>query len=174
MEYRYLGNSRFTVPALGFGAGRFGGKGPLSGAWGNTDIEKAKRLVSTCLDAGFNLVFTADVYSDGASESILGAALKGRREQGIISTKLTLRAGDGPDDLGASRHHLIPGVERTVRRSCATTLARSAGHSTTPSLPASTRPAVTPLCPHYPNWNGMFTERNPPPVPFNLPTEPQA
>jgi aryl-alcohol dehydrogenase-like predicted oxidoreductase len=116
MEYRYLGNSGFKVPALGFGAGTFGGKGPLFSAWGNTDIEEAKRLIDICLEAGVNLFDTADVYSDGASESILGAALKGRREQAIISTKLTLRAGDGPNDVGASRHHLISGVERALKR----------------------------------------------------------
>jgi aryl-alcohol dehydrogenase-like predicted oxidoreductase len=116
MEYRYLGNSGFKVPALGFGAGTFGGKGPLFGAWGNTDIEEAKRLIDICLDAGVNLFDTADVYSDGASESILGAALKGRREQAIISTKISLRAGDGPNDVGASRHHLIAGVERALKR----------------------------------------------------------
>ena len=116
MEYRYLGNSGFKVTALGFGAGTFGGKGPLFSAWGNTDIEEAKRLIDICLEAGVNLFDTADVYSDGASESILGAALKGRREQAIISTKLTLRAGDGPNDVGASRHHLISGVERALKR----------------------------------------------------------
>jgi aryl-alcohol dehydrogenase-like predicted oxidoreductase len=116
MEYRYLGNSGFKVPALGFGAGTFGGKGPLFSAWGNTDIEEAKRLIDICLEAGVNLFDTADVYSDGTSESILGAALKGRREQAIISTKLTLRAGDGPNDVGASRHHLISGVERALKR----------------------------------------------------------
>jgi aryl-alcohol dehydrogenase-like predicted oxidoreductase len=116
MDYRYLGNSGFKVPALGFGAGTFGGKGPLFSAWGNTDIAEAKRLIDICLDAGVNLYDTADVYSDGASESILGAALKGRREQAIISTKITLRAGDGPNDVGASRHHLVSGVERALKR----------------------------------------------------------
>src|SRR5471032_1322614 len=116
MDYRYLGNSGFKVPALGFGAGTFGGKGPLFSAWGNTDIAEAKRLIDICLDAGVNLYDTADVYSDGASESILGAALKGRREQAIISTKITLRAGDGPNDVGASRHHLVRGVERALKR----------------------------------------------------------
>ena len=116
MDYRYLGNSGFKVPVLGFGAGTFGGKGPLFSAWGNTDIEEAKRLIDICLEAGVNLFDTADVYSDGASESILGAALKGRREQAIISTKITLRAGDGPNDIGASRHHLITGVERALKR----------------------------------------------------------
>lgn len=116
MEYRFLGNSGFKVPALGFGAGTFGGKGPLFSAWGNTDIDEARRLVDICLDAGLNLFDTADVYSDGASESILGAALKGRRDRAIVSTKLTLRAGDGPNDVGASRHHLIAGVDRALER----------------------------------------------------------
>ena len=116
MDYRYLGQSGFKVPALGFGAGTFGGKGLLFSAWGNTDVAEAKRLIDICLDAGVNLFDTADVYSDGASESILGAALKGRREQAIISTKITLRAGDGPNDVGASRHHLVSGVERALKR----------------------------------------------------------
>jgi aryl-alcohol dehydrogenase-like predicted oxidoreductase len=116
MEYRFLGASGFKVPALGFGAGTFGGKGPLFSAWGATDAAEARRLVDLCLEAGANLFDTADVYSDGASEEILGAALKGRRDQAIVSTKLTLRAGDGPNDVGASRHHLICGVERALRR----------------------------------------------------------
>src|SRR6185437_7751470 len=85
-------------------------------AWGSTDAAEAKRLVDICLDAGANLFDSADVYSDGASEEILGAALKGRRERAIISTKLTLRAGDGPNDVGASRHHLVAGVERALKR----------------------------------------------------------
>jgi len=116
MDYRYLGTSGFKVPALGFGAGTFGGKGPLFSAWGHTDVTEAKRLIDICLDAGVNLFDTADVYSEGASETILGAALKGRREQAIISTKISLRAGDGPNDAGASRHHLIGGVERALKR----------------------------------------------------------
>ncbi|WP_242102034.1 aldo/keto reductase [Lysobacter sp. M2-1] len=116
MEYRFLGNSGFKVPVLGFGAGTFGGKGPLFSAWGDTGIAQARRLVDLCLDAGANLFDTADVYSDGASEEILGAAIEGRRDAVIVSTKLTLRAGDGPNDIGASRHHLIAGVERALRR----------------------------------------------------------
>ncbi|MHB1058460.1 MAG: aldo/keto reductase [Rhodanobacter sp.] len=116
MDYRHLGHSGFKVPALGLGAGTFGGKGPLFSAWGHTDVTEAKRLVDICLDAGANLFDTADVYSDGASESILGAALKGRRDRAILSTKLTLRAGDGPNDIGASRHHLIDGVDRALKR----------------------------------------------------------
>ena len=89
MEYRFLGRSGFKVPALGFGTGTFGGKGPLFSAWGSTDVAEAKRLIDICLDAGANLFDSADVYSDGASEEILGAALKGRRERAILSTKLT-------------------------------------------------------------------------------------
>jgi aryl-alcohol dehydrogenase-like predicted oxidoreductase len=116
MEYRFLGASGFKVPVLGFGAGTFGGKGPLFSAWGNADATEARRLLDICLDAGVNLFDTADVYSDGASESILGEALKGRRDQAIISTKLSLRIGDGPNDVGASRHHLITGVERALKR----------------------------------------------------------
>jgi aryl-alcohol dehydrogenase-like predicted oxidoreductase len=116
METRFLGNSGFKVPVLGLGAGTFGGKGPLFSAWGNSGEAEATRLVDLCLDAGVNLFDTADVYSDGASESILGAALKGRRDQAIISTKLTLRAGEGPNDVGASRHHLLAGVDRALRR----------------------------------------------------------
>jgi aryl-alcohol dehydrogenase-like predicted oxidoreductase len=116
MEYRFLGASGFKVPALGFGAGTFGGRGPLFSAWGNTDVAEAKRLVDICLEAGVNLFDTADVYSDGASETILGSAIKGRRHDVIVSTKITLRAGDGPNDVGASRHHLIRGTDQALRR----------------------------------------------------------
>ena len=116
MEYRYLGRSGFKVPALGFGAGTFGGQGPLFSAWGNTDVAGARRIVDICLDAGVNLFDSADVYSGGASESILGAALQGRRNQAIVSTKLTLRSGEGPNDAGSSRHHLIEGVDAALQR----------------------------------------------------------
>lgn len=116
MEYRFLGASGFKVPVLSFGAGTFGGKGPLFSAWGNTDVAEAQRLIDICLDAGVNMFDTADVYSDGVSESILGAAIKGRRDKTILSTKLTLRAGDGPNDVGASRHHLVEGVEKALKR----------------------------------------------------------
>jgi aryl-alcohol dehydrogenase-like predicted oxidoreductase len=116
MDYRLLGASGFKVPVLGFGAGTFGGIGPLFSAWGQTDVSEARRLLDICLEAGVNLFDTADVYSDGASESILGEALKGRRDNAIISTKLTLRTGDGPNDVGASRHHLVTGVERALKR----------------------------------------------------------
>ena len=116
MEQRYLGNSGFKVPALGFGAGTFGGQGPLFSAWGNTDVAGARRIIDICLDAGVNLFDTADVYSNGASESILGAALKGRRDKAIISTKLSLRIGEGPNDVGSSRHHLIQATNAALKR----------------------------------------------------------
>ena len=116
MEHRYLGNSGFKVPALGFGAGTFGGQGPLFSAWGNTDVAGARRIIDICLDAGVNLFDTADVYSNGASESILGAALKGRRDKAIVSTKLSLRSGDGPNDVGSSRHHLIAATNAALQR----------------------------------------------------------
>jgi aryl-alcohol dehydrogenase-like predicted oxidoreductase len=116
MEQRYLGNSGFKVPALGFGAGTFGGEGPLFSAWGNTDAAGARRIVDICLEAGVNLFDTADVYSSGASESILGAAIAGRRDKVILSTKMSLRAGEGPNDVGASRHHLVKATEAALRR----------------------------------------------------------
>jgi aryl-alcohol dehydrogenase-like predicted oxidoreductase len=116
MEYRFLGASGFKVSALGFGAGTFGGKGPLFNAWGDTDVAQARRLIDLCLGAGVNFFDSADVYSNGASETILGAALEGRRDRVVISTKLTLRAGDGPNDVGASRHNLIRGVDRALQR----------------------------------------------------------
>ncbi len=116
MEYRNLGRSGLRVPALGFGAGTFGGRGPLFGAWGDTGRDGARRIVDICLDAGVNLFDSADVYSDGASESILGEALQGRRDRVIVSTKLSLRNGDGPNDVGASRHHLLAAVDASLRR----------------------------------------------------------
>jgi len=116
MEQRYLGNSGFKVPALGFGTGTFGGTGPLFSAWGRTDVAAARRIVDICLDAGVNLFDSADVYSNGASESILGAALEGRRDKAIISTKLSLRSGDGPNDVGSSRHHLLKATDAALKR----------------------------------------------------------
>nr|AGZ94496.1 oxidoreductase [Streptomyces sp. WM4235] len=116
MEYRRLGASGLQVPELSFGAGTFGGQGPLFGAWGNTGVEEARRLVDICVDAGITMFDTADVYSAGASEEVLGAALKGRREQVIISTKAGLPTGDGPGDAGTSRSRLITSVDDALRR----------------------------------------------------------
>ena len=116
MEHRLLGRSGFRVPVLGFGTGTFGGRGPLFSAWGRAGVEEARRMIDLCLAHGVNLFDTADVYSDGASEEILGAALAGRRHRAIVSTKLTLRTGDGPNDAGWSRHHLIGATEAALRR----------------------------------------------------------
>ena len=116
MEYRQLGASGLRVPVLSFGAGTFGGTGPLFGAWGNSDAAEARRLLDICLEAGVNLFDTADVYSDGASERVLGEAIKGRRDAVLISTKTGLPMGDGPADRGVSRSRLIRSVEDALRR----------------------------------------------------------
>ncbi|MDX3924398.1 MAG: aldo/keto reductase [Shinella sp.] len=116
MEYRQLGKSDLKVPALSFGAGTFGGSGPLFGAWGNTDAREARRLVDICLEAGLNLFDTADVYSNGASEEVLGEAIKGRRGDVLISTKTSLPMGDGANDAGSSRPRLVSAVEDALRR----------------------------------------------------------
>jgi aryl-alcohol dehydrogenase-like predicted oxidoreductase len=116
MDYRQLGSSGLRVPALSFGTGTFGGKGPLFGAWGQSDATEARRLLDICLDAGVTLFDTADVYSDGASEEVLGAAIKGRRDAVLVSTKTGLPMGDGPQDWGASRARLIRAVEDSLRR----------------------------------------------------------
>lgn len=116
MDYRYLGRSGLKVPALSFGAGTFGGQGPLFSNWGTSDAKEATRLVDICLEAGVNLFDTADVYSNGASEEVLGAAIKGRRDKVLISTKMTLPMGDDPNDAGSSRSRLIDGTEAALRR----------------------------------------------------------
>jgi len=116
MEYRTLGASGLQVPALSFGAGTFGGQGPLFSAWGDTDAKAARGLIEICLEAGLNLFDTADVYSNGASEEILGAALEGLREGALISTKIGLPTGEGPLEKGASRHRLLAGVDAALKR----------------------------------------------------------
>jgi aryl-alcohol dehydrogenase-like predicted oxidoreductase len=116
MEYRRLGASGLKVPVLSFGAGTFGGAGPLFGHWGNSDASDARRLVDICLEAGVNLFDTADVYSNGASEEVLGEAIKGRRDQVLVSTKTSLPMGDGPNDAGSSRSRLIKAAEDALRR----------------------------------------------------------
>jgi aryl-alcohol dehydrogenase-like predicted oxidoreductase len=116
MEYRQLGSSGLRVPALSFGTGTFGGQGPLFSAWGTSDVAEARRLVDLCLDAGVTLFDTADVYSNGASEEILGAAIRDRRDNVLISTKTGLPMGDGPQDWGASRARLVRAVEDALRR----------------------------------------------------------
>lgn len=116
MEYRQLGSSGLRVPALSFGTGTFGGKGPLFSAWGQSDAAEARRLVDICLDAGVTLFDTADVYSGGTSEEILGEAIRGRRDTALISTKTGLPTGEGPQDWGASRARLLRAVDDSLRR----------------------------------------------------------
>ena len=116
MEYNLLGRSGFKVPALSFGTGTFGGRGKFFEAWGSSDAEEATRLVDVCLDAGLTMFDSADVYSGGAAEEILGKAIAGRRDSVLISTKATFKMGDGPNDVGSSRFHLIRAVEGSLRR----------------------------------------------------------
>ncbi|MBB4302504.1 aryl-alcohol dehydrogenase (NADP+) [Rhodobium orientis] len=116
MEYRHLGKSGLKVPALSFGAGTFGGSGPLFSHWGTSDVAEARRLVDICLDAGITLFDTADVYSNGASEEVLGEAIKGRRDELLLSTKMSLPLGDGPNEAGSSRYRLIAGVDAALKR----------------------------------------------------------
>ena len=116
MEHRRLGRSGLQVPALSFGAGTFGGSGDLFGAWGSIDVAEAREIVDICLEAGVTMFDTADVYSDGASEEVLGAALEGRRDDVLISTKAALPTGDGPNDAGTSRSRLVRAVDAALRR----------------------------------------------------------
>ena len=116
MEYRQLGRSGLKVPSLSLGTGTFGGKGAFFGRWGDTDVAQARELVDVCLEAGANFFDTSNVYSAGASEEILGAALEGRRHDALISTKGTFSVGSGPNDKGSSRWHLIRACEDSLRR----------------------------------------------------------
>ena len=116
MEYNRLGRSGLRVPALGFGTATFGGGGEFFKAWGSTDAGGATRLVDVCLDHGVSLFDSADVYSAGMAEEILGEAIKGRRNHVLISTKATFQAGDGPNDYGSSRQHLTQAIEGSLRR----------------------------------------------------------
>ncbi|HEY9044766.1 MAG TPA: aldo/keto reductase [Ohtaekwangia sp.] len=116
MEHRQLGHSGLRIPVLSYGTATFGGTNDFFKKWGQTDVKEATRLVDICLEYGANFFDTADVYSQGASEEILGAALKGRRDRALISTKGTFAMGDGPNDKGASRYHLIKACEASLKR----------------------------------------------------------
>ncbi len=116
MEYRRLGASGLTVPLLSFGAATFGGAGEFFSAWGTTDTAAARRMLDLCLDAGVTLFDTADIYSDGNSETVLGEALKGRRDKALISTKATFRFGSEPNAVGSSRYHILKTCEDALRR----------------------------------------------------------
>ena len=116
MEYRKLGNSGLQIPVLSLGTGTFGGTNDFFKRWGQTDVKEATRLVDISLAHGLNFFDTANVYSGGASEEILGAALKGRRSQALVSTKASFAIGDGPNDRGSSRHHLIKALDDSLQR----------------------------------------------------------
>ena len=116
MEYRLLGGSGLKVSALSFGTGTFGGATEFFKEWGSTQVDEARRLIDVCFDAGVNLFDTADIYSNGRSEEVLGKALEGKRDKALISTKATFRFGDGPNDVGSSRYHLRRSLEGSLRR----------------------------------------------------------
>ena len=116
MEHRRLGRSGFMAPVLSLGTGTFGGAGEFFKAWGSTDVAEASRLVDICLDAGLTMFDSADVYSGGAAEEILGAAIRGRRDRVIISTKATFRVGDEANAVGSSPIHQIPACQRALKR----------------------------------------------------------
>ncbi len=116
MEYRLLGGSGFKVPVLGLGTATFGGGNDFFRAWGNTQVAEATRLVDIALEAGASLFDSANVYSNGLAEEILGKAIAGRRDKVLISTKASFAMGDGPNERGSSRQHLIAACEASLRR----------------------------------------------------------
>lgn len=116
MEYRKLGKSGLNVPVLSLGTGTFGGVTEMFERWGNTDVKEATRLIDICLEQGLNFFDTADVYSLGVSEEVLGAALRGRRNRALIATKGTFQMGDGLNDSGSSRAHLTSTLHDSLRR----------------------------------------------------------
>ncbi|MEJ1240779.1 aldo/keto reductase [Chryseolinea sp. T2] len=116
MEYRQLGASGLRVPVLSFGTATFGGAGNFFKAWGSTQVNEASRLIDVCLDSGVNLFDTANTYSKGLSEEILGKAIKGKREKLLISTKCTFRMTDEINDYGSSRFNIIRSCEQSLSR----------------------------------------------------------
>jgi aryl-alcohol dehydrogenase-like predicted oxidoreductase len=116
MDFRRLGHSGLRIPALSFGTATFGGGNDFFKAWGSTDAGGASRLVDICLDHGVSMFDSADVYSDGLAEEILGAAIKGKRDRLLISTKTTFPMGDDPNGFGSSRQHLVDAVDKALTR----------------------------------------------------------
>lgn len=116
MEFRQLGKSGLRVPVLSFGTATFGGRGDFFKAWGSTEVEEARRLIDICLEAGVNLFDTADGYSAGRSEEVLGEAVKSRRHEVLIGTKAFFPMGSGVNEVGSSRYHLIRACEASLRR----------------------------------------------------------
>ncbi len=116
MEYRQLGKSGLRIPVLSLGTATFGGTNEFFSRWGQTESNEASRMVDVCLDAGLNLFDTADVYSNGAAEEILGKAIAGKRGKVLISTKTTLPMGSGPNERGSSRYHIMQACEASLKR----------------------------------------------------------
>tara|TARA_R110002050_G_scaffold79810_4_gene170540 strand:+ start:6529 stop:7527 length:999 start_codon:yes stop_codon:yes gene_type:complete len=116
MEYRNLGNSGLEVPVLSLGTGTFGGTNEFFQRWGQTNAEEATRLIDICFESGINFFDTANVYSNGDSESVLGKALKGKRNKSIVSTKATFQMGNQPNEKGSSRYHLMNTLEDSLKR----------------------------------------------------------
>lgn len=117
MEYRQLGGSGLQVPVLSFGTATFGGGNDFFKAWGSTQAEEAKKLIDICLDAGVNFFDTADIYSDGLAEEVLGKAIEGKqRDKLILSTKATFTFGQPPNNQGSSRFHLLRQIEGSLKR----------------------------------------------------------
>ena len=117
MQYRSLGRSGLKVPELCFGTGTFGGSNEFFQAWGTTQDKEAAHLIDICMEAGCNFFDTADIYSDGQSEVVLGKAIAHlKREDVLISTKATFRAGPGANNVGSSRYHLTQSVESSLKR----------------------------------------------------------
>lgn len=116
MEFRQLGYSGLKVPVLTFGAATFGGGNEFFKAWGSTDVEEATKMVDICLEAGVNMFDTANGYSNGRSEEILGKAVAGRRDDVLLATKAFFRQGPSPNEIGTSRFHLIKACEDSLRR----------------------------------------------------------
>jgi len=116
MEFRQFGHAGLRVPVLSFGTGTFGGTDEFFDKWGHIDEQEASRLIGICLDAGVNFFDTADMYSQGDAERILGKAIRGKRDRVLISTKGTFAMGDGPNDVGSSRYHLIRACEASLKR----------------------------------------------------------
>src|SRR5690606_14319551 len=116
MENRHLGRSGLKVPVLSLGTGTFGGTDDFFQKWGQTGAKEASRLIDICLERGVNFVDTANVYSAGDAEKVLGKAIQGRREKIILSTKATFKMGEGTNDHGSSRSHIINACEDSLRR----------------------------------------------------------
>jgi aryl-alcohol dehydrogenase-like predicted oxidoreductase len=153
LEYRHLGKSGLKVPVLSFGTGTFGGKGEFFSAWGSTDVAEARKLIDICIDAGVSMFDSADIYSDGAAESVLGEAIKGRpRDKLILSTKATFRNGPGANEAGSSRHHLVRAVDSALKRlgtdyiDCSSCMASTRARPSRKPCPRSTISCVRASC----------------------------